>query len=390
MKTLNYTIAILASFSLLSCEKKAPTDSQKTTNADTSSSSIKIGEVGSMTGSEATFGTSTHKGIQLALNKINNAGGINGKKIELITVDNQSKAEETALATSKLITQDKVTAILGEVASSRSLVMAPIAQQNKTPMISPSSTNPKVTEVGDYIFRVCFIDPFQGEVMARFATENLKFKKVAVLKDVKSDYSMGLAQFFTETFKKAGGEIVLEQSYASGDLDFKSQLTALKAKNPEAIFVPGYYTEVGLISRQARELGIKAPLMGGDGWDSPKLTEIGGKNIEGSYYSNHYSPDDKSPRVQDFVKEFKTAYNEVPDGLAAMGFDAMMVLGEALKKVPDLDKAKLKDAIAATKEYPAVTGVISFNAQRNPIKPAVVLKVEGKSFTYMTTIEPKK
>ncbi|RYZ64465.1 MAG: ABC transporter substrate-binding protein, partial [Proteobacteria bacterium] len=251
-----------------------------------------------MTGSEATFGTSTHNGILLALKEINDAGGINGKKIELITVDNQSKSEEAALGTSKLITQNHVIAVLGEVASSRSLVMAPIAQQNGTPMISPSSTNPKVTQVGDYIFRTSFIDPFQGEVMARFASENLKAKKIAILKDVKSDYSMGLSQYFINTLLKSGGEILVEQSYAAGDLDFKSQLTAIRAKNPDAIYVPGYYTEVGLIARQARELGMKMPLLGGDGWDSPKLFEIGGKAIEGSYYSNHYSAEDQNPRVQ--------------------------------------------------------------------------------------------
>jgi branched-chain amino acid transport system substrate-binding protein len=385
--TLVVLSATLAVSSFTSCTKKSTEGSAQ--NAAATASTIKVGEVGSMTGSEATFGTSTHKGIELALKQINAAGGVNGKQIELITVDNQSKADETALATTKLITQDKVTAILGEVASSRSLIMAPIAQQNKVPMISPSSTNPKVTEVGDYIFRVCFIDPFQGEVMARFAIENLKVKKVAILKDVKSDYSMGLSQFFIDTLKKSGGEVVIEQSYSSGDLDFKSQLTAVKAKNPEAIFVPGYYTEVGLISRQARELGIKAPLLGGDGWDSPKLTEIGGKSIEGSYFSNHYSPEDQNPRVVNFVKDFKTAYNEVPDGLAAMGYDAMIVLAEALKKTPDLDGVKLRDAIAATKDHPGVTGTISLNSQRNPVKSSVVLKVEGNQMHYMATIQPK-
>jgi branched-chain amino acid transport system substrate-binding protein len=229
---------------------------------------IKIGEVGSMTGSEATFGISTHEGLQLAIKEQNAKGGIKGKKIELISLDDQGKPEEAAVATTKLITQDKVAAIVGEVASSRSLAMAPIAQKNKIPMVSPSSTNPKVTEVGDYIFRVCFIDPFQGAVMAKFASETLKAKKVAILRDVKSDYSVGLSNFFAEAFKNTGGEIVVDQSYSSGEVDFNSQLTSIRAKKPDAIFVPGYYTEVGLIAKQARKLGIKVPLLGGDGWDS--------------------------------------------------------------------------------------------------------------------------
>ena len=349
---------------------------------------IKIGEVGSMTGSEATFGQSTHNGIKLAVKEINAAGGIQGRKIELITLDNQGKPEEAATAVTRLITQDKVQAILGEVASSRSLAMAPIAQQNKVPMISPSSTNPKVTEVGDHIFRVCFIDPFQGTVMADFAAQALKLKKVAILRDVKNDYSVGLANYFTQAFTKHGGEIVLDQSYSAGDIDFKAQLTAIKAKKPEAIFVPGYYTEVGLIARQARGLGIKAPLMGGDGWDSPKLTEIGGKAVDGSFFSNHYSSEDKSPHVQDFIKRFKAEYNVTPDGLAAMGYDAAMVLFDAMKRTKTLSNKEVRDAIAATKDFQGVTGKITIDPNRNAVKSAVVLKVSGGDFKYETTIRP--
>ncbi|MEK7692285.1 MAG: ABC transporter substrate-binding protein, partial [Bdellovibrionota bacterium] len=222
------TVASL--YSLTACTNKNAGDT----------SVIRVGEVGSMTGNDATFGTSTHKGIELAFSEANKAGGILGKQLKLISLDDQGKPEEAATAVTKLITQDKVVAILGEVASSRSLAMAPIAQQNKIPMLSPSSTNPKVTEQGDYIFRVCFIDPFQGQVMAQFALDTLKVKKAAILRDVKNDYSIGLADYFVETFKKAGGEIVVDSSYSSGDIDFKSQLTAIKAKNPEAIFVPGY------------------------------------------------------------------------------------------------------------------------------------------------------
>lgn len=349
---------------------------------------IKIGEVGSMTGSEATFGKSTHEGIELAIKEQNAKGGVKGKKIELISLDNQGKPEEAAVATTKLITQDKVSAVLGEVASSRSLAMAPIAQQNKIPMISPSSTNPKVTEVGDYIFRVCFIDPFQGSVMAKFAAENLQAKKVAILRDVKSDYSVGLSKFFTEAFKKAGGEIVVDQSYSSGEVDFNSQLTSIRAKKPDAIFVPGYYTEVGLIAKQARKLGIKVPLLGGDGWDSEKLHEIGGKSLNNSYFSNHYSQDDQSPAVQNFIKNYKASYNKIPDGLAAMGYDAALVLFAAMEKTKAAGPAETRDALAKTKDFQAVTGKISIDEKRNASKPAVVLEVKDGKFLYKTTVNP--
>jgi branched-chain amino acid transport system substrate-binding protein len=355
-----------------------------TAHADT----IKIGEVGSMSGSEATFGVSTHQGISLAVKEQNAKGGIKGKKIELITVDNQGKPEEAAVATTKLITQDKVSAILGEVASSRSMAMAPIAQQNKIPMISPSSTNPKVTEIGDYIFRVCFIDPFQGKVMAKFASEELKAKTVAILRDVKSDYSVGLSNFFSEAFVQSGGKIVVEQTYSSGEVDFNSQLTSIRAKKPDAIFIPGYYTEVGLIAKQARKLGIKAPLLGGDGWDSAKLYELGGKSLNNSYFSNHYSPEDKSPAVQNFIASYKAEYKKIPDGLAAMGYDAAKVLFAAMEKTKNVGAAELRDAIAQTKNFPAVTGNITIDPKRNASKSAVVLQVADGKFLYKSTVNP--
>ncbi len=349
---------------------------------------IVIGEVGSMTGSEATFGVSTHRGIELAINEINTAGGVKGKTIKVISLDDQGKPDEAATAVTKLITQNNVFAILGEVASSRSLAMAPIAQQYQIPMITPSSTNPKVTQVGDFIFRVCFIDPFQGTVMAKFALDTLKFKKVAVLRDVKNDYSVGLADFFTETFKKGGGEVVVDQSYSAGDVDFKSQLTAIRGTKPEAIFVPGYYTEVGLIARQAKELGLNVPLMGGDGWDSPKLTEIGGKAIDNSYFSNHYSAEDQSPHIQTFIAAYKKAYGEIPDGLAAMGYDAMKVLADALNRAPEISRKSVREVLAQTKDYQGVTGKITIDGERNAIKSAVVLKVADGKYKYQTTINP--
>lgn len=350
---------------------------------------ILIGEFGSLTGSEATFGTMTNMGIRLAIKQVNAAGGVKGKQLKLITMDNQGKSEEAATSVTKLVTQEKVMAVLGEVASSRSLAAAPIAQQYKVPMISPSSTNPKVTEVGDYIFRVCFIDPFQGTVMAKFAADHLKAKKVAILTDVKSDYSTGLAQYFKQEFTSKGGEIVAEQSYQSGDIDFKGQLTGIKASKPDAIFVPGYYTEVGLIARQARQLGLKQPLMGGDGWDSSKLFEIGKEAINGGYFSNHYTTESDDPTVKTFIEQFKAEYGgQVPDGLAAMGYDAAKVLIDSLNRATELTPKALRDAIAATKDFAGVTGKITLNEQRNAVKAAVVVQVDGTRNRYITTVQP--
>ncbi len=349
---------------------------------------IKIGEYGSLTGSEATFGTSTHNGIMLAIDDFNNQGSLHGKKIKVITVDDQGKPEEAASAVTKLITSDKVVALLGEVASSRSLAGAPIAQRYKIPMVTPSSTNPKVTQVGDYIFRTCFIDPFQGQVMANFATRTLKAKKVAVLRDVKSDYSVGLAEFFTKTFEGNGGKVVADLSYTAGDIDFKAQLTAIRSKNVDAIFVPGYYTEVGLIARQAKELGIKVPLLGGDGWDSERLTEIAGTALDNSFFSNHYTSESKDPRVMEFVEKYKKVYGAIPDGLAAMGYDAALVLIDALKRTQNQTSKEIRDALAETKNFQAVTGVISFNDNRDAEKAAVVLEVKNKQFKFVETVNP--
>ncbi|MBI3018833.1 MAG: ABC transporter substrate-binding protein [Deltaproteobacteria bacterium] len=376
-KLISYTLfAFIFIFSFTHCTKKEDKNI------------IKIGEYGSLTGSEATFGTSTHNGIMLAMDAFNNQGGLNGKKLKVITVDDQGKPEEAASAVTKLITSDKVVALLGEVASSRSLAGAPIAQRYKIPMVTPSSTNPKVTQVGDYIFRTCFIDPFQGQVMANFATRTLKAKKVAVLRDVKSDYSVGLAEFFTKTFEGNGGKVVADLSYTAGDIDFKAQLTAIRSKNVDTIFVPGYYTEVGLIARQAKELGVKVPLLGGDGWDSERLTEIAGTALDNSFFSNHYTSESQDPRVLEFVEKYKKVYGSVPDGLAAMGYDAALVLIDALKRAPNQTPKEIRDALAETKNFQAVTGVISFNNNRDAEKAAVVLEVKNKQFKFVETVNP--
>src|SRR5687767_6340390 len=319
---------------------------------------IPIGEFASLTGSSASFGQSAHKGTALAVEEVNAGGGVLGKKLRLITEDDQSLAGQPATIVRKLISQDKVVAVLGEVASSKSLEAAPICQQSKVPMISPASTNPKVTEVGDYVFRICFIDPFQGTVMAKFALDK-GFKKVAVLTDVKQDYAVGLSEFFVKHLTANGGKVVKDQKYSTGDKDFKAQLTSIKAAKPDAIFVPGYYGEVSLIARQAKQLGIKVPLLGGDGWVGDSLLKVAGTALDGSFFSSHFSAEAKAPETQSFVQKYKAKYGNVPDDMAALGYDSAMILADAIKRAGGTDSAKLRDAIAATKDYKAITGNIT-------------------------------
>jgi branched-chain amino acid transport system substrate-binding protein len=354
------------------------------TNSDT----LLLGVATSLTGGQATFGISTRNGIDLAVKEVNAAGGVKGKKLEMRVYDTQGRPEEAAQAVTRPITQDKVLLILGDVASSNSLAMAEKAQAAGVPMITPSSTNPAVTEKGDYIFRVCFIDPFQGFVMAKFARETLKASKVAVLQDNKRAHSNGLTEVFTRKFTEMGGRVTTTESYSQGDSDYRAQLTAIKRAAPEAIYVPGYYSEVGVIARQSKELGLNVPLLGGDGWDSEKLYELGGSAIQGSYFSNHYSPDNPEPRIQKFVADYKAAYGGVPDALAALAYDAAKVAAAALEKAPDTSGKAVRDAIAQTRNFPGIAGTITLDEKRNAVKPAVVLKVgDGKS-EYMTTVNP--
>ena len=350
---------------------------------------ILVGEFASLTGKEATFGISSHEGTQLAIEQLNAAGGVLGKQITLVTEDNQSKPGESANAVNKLIAKDGAVAILGEVASSRSLEAAPICQKDSVPMISPSSTNPKVTETGDYIFRVCFIDPFQGTVMANFAKKTLNAQKIAVFTDVKSDYSKGLAKFFKEAFTAAGGQIVAELDFNGGDKDFKGQLTSIKGANPEGVFVPGYYTDAALICIQAKEVGLTVPIFGGDGWESEKLTEIGKDAVEGTYFSTHYSPDAGGPKGAAFVAAYKARFSgKLPDAMAALGYDSAMILTDAIKHAGGTEGAKIRDALAGTKDYDAVTGKITINSKRDAEKSAVILQVKGGKFAYVETIAP--
>jgi branched-chain amino acid transport system substrate-binding protein len=372
----------VATLGLVSCSKPG-------SPAGSVAGTIKIGEFASLTGKEAAFGQSSHKGTVLAIEELNAAGGLLGRKLELVSEDNQSKPGESATIVKKLISRDKVVAVLGEVASSRSLEAAPIAQAAHIPMISPSSTNPAVTETGDYIFRVCFIDPFQGVVMAKFAKDTLKISKVAVLTSVSSAYSVGLAKYFTERFAKDGGTVALEQKYSEGDKDFKAQLTAIKAAGVEGIFVPGYYTEAALICKQARDLGLSIPLFGGDGWEAPQLIEIGGTAVEGCYFSTHYSPENQSPAVTTFIQKFKQRWNsEVPDAMAALAYDSASVLADAIKRAGSTEGAKIRDALAATKNFAAVSGNTTLDAQRNANKAAVVVTIKNGAFKFVESVSP--
>jgi branched-chain amino acid transport system substrate-binding protein len=337
---------------------------------------VRIGVFMSLTGSTANFGISSVNGIKMAAGEVNAAGGINGKQVDLLVQDDRSDASEAATIVTKFVTQDQVHGILGEVASSRSIAAAPIAQNARIPMLTPSSTNPEVTKKGDYIFRSCFIDPVQGAAIAQFAARTLNAKRAAIMVDRKNDYSTGLAKNITETFTRLGGTMVATTSYQEGDQDFNAQLTSLKGSNPEVIFVPGYYNDVGLIAKQARDKGISVPLIGGDGWDSVQLYAIGGTALNGSFFSNHYSPYDTDPKVQKFVNDYKSRYGTIPDALAATAYDAAHIMFDAIKRANSLDGKAIRDALAATKDFPGVTGTVTFNENRDAVKPIVMIEIK--------------
>ena len=349
---------------------------------------IKIGELTSLTGPSASFGVCSRNGTALAIDRINEQGGVLGKKLKLIIHDDRSMPGEAATIARKLIFSEKVAAILGEVSSSKSLEAAPVCQENKTPMISPASTNPKVTQVGDYIFRVCFIDPFQGTVMGKFALSR-GFKRLAVLTDEKQDYCKGLAKCFVEYVSKNGGIIVKEQSYSTGDKDFRAQITSLRPSKPDAIFLPGYYTEVSLIARQARQLGLKStPFLGGDGWVGEPLLKVAGNALDGSFYSSHFSTESPDPVIRNFLAAYREKFHAEPDDMAALGYDSAMILADAMKRAGTTEGARVRDAIAATRDFPGVTGKISIDAQRNATKPAVVQTIAAGKYKYVETILP--
>lgn len=390
MKTTQKQTWIVLSFLLLAacgwiggCQ--APGESSETR---ASADEIPVGVYVALTGPTGTFGQATKEGAELAIDEINESGGVLGKKIRLLIEDNLGRPEQAVATVTKLITRNNVVALIGENASSRSLAAAPIAQAHGVPMISPSSTNPEVTEKGDYIFRVSYTDPYQGAAIAEFVRNSLELDRVAILKDMKNDYSIGLADFFRQRFRELGGTIVADQSYAEQDSDFRSQLTSIRGTDAQAIVVPGYYTDVGQIAIQARELGIDLPLVGGDGWDSPKLLEIGGKSLNGSYFANHYFVGEDRPAVREFVEKFQARYGKLPDSVNALSYDAARILAAAIERAGEVDRAKIRDEIAATKDYQGVSGVITLGPDRNPIKPVAILAIRDGEIGLEEWVEP--
>jgi branched-chain amino acid transport system substrate-binding protein len=381
------------------CDQLSPTLSV-TASKDTGKGWIRVGIYGSLTGSESTFGISTEEGVRLAIEErnaackddwetnVDPACGVKGRKIDYFSLDDAGKSQEAGTAVTLLITKYQVHAVIGEVASSLSRAGGGVAQAYRVPMISPSSTNESVTLIGEMISRVCFIDGFQGYVVAKFARDNLHTKRVGILYDQQQAYSKGLALEFEKAYRALGGTITTKQTYTGGDADFSAQLNTLKATSPEAVFVPGYYNDAGNIAVQAKKLGINVPLLGGDGWDSPKLAEIGGAAMEGNYYANHYSAEETRPAIQKFVAKYQSRWGHVPDGLAALGYDAALVLFDAMERAPSLDGPDLAAAINATKNFPAVTGTITLDKNRNPVKSAVMLVMKDGKPRYAATVEP--
>ena len=368
------------------CERKSATGA-----ADAGTGDILVGMYGSLTGDGASFGQSSKDGTELAVDEINNAGGVlGGRKLKLLIEDDQSRPEEASNAVTKLITQDRVVAVLGEVASRRSLAAAPIAQRYQVPMITPASTNERVTEVGYYVFRVCFIDPFQGEVLAKFAHADLKARRAAVLKDIQQDYSVGLTEAITRTFSSLGGEVLAPISYSSGDADFRAVLTQIRSLKPDVIFATGYYPEAAIIVRQARELGMTMPILGGDGWVGDAL-QNGREALKNTFISNHYSGDNPDPVVQNFVRNYRARFGKAPDSIAALAYDAVKVLADALTRAGSAEGPKLRTALS-TADVAGVTGRLRMNDKRNVDKPAVIEEVTyangAVKFVYRTTINP--
>jgi branched-chain amino acid transport system substrate-binding protein len=383
-KTWTLLLAAACALPFAACERRPGT-------ATDSGGDIVIGMYGSLTGDGASFGQSSREGTELAVEEINNGAGVlGGRRFRLLVEDDQSRPEEASNAVTKLITQDRVVAVLGEVASRRSLAAAPIAQRYQVPMITPASTNERVTEVGDYIFRVCFIDPFQGEVLAKFAYNDLKVRKIAILKDIQQDYSVGLTDSVVANFRELGGQVLEPVSYSTGDSDFKAVLTQIRSQTPDALVVTGYYSEAAIITRQARELGLKIPILGGDGWVGDALRN-GREALNNSYISNHYSADNPDPIVQNFVSSYRAKFGREPDAIAALAYDAVKVLADAMNRAGSTEGPKVRDALAAA-DLPGVTGRLKMNEKRNVDKPAVIQEVTFANgevkFVYKTTINP--
>ncbi len=357
------------------------------------SNDIKIGANIELTGGVANYGQQALSGLKLAIKEVNAAGGVLGKQITLVVADNKSEASEATNATTKLITQDKVVAIIGPAVSSNFLAAIQVAQDNKVPALTPTGTNEKITvengKVKPYSFRSCFTDPFQGTVMANFAANSLKVKTAAIYIDSSSDYSKGLAEVFEKVFTQQGGTIVAKEAYLQKDSDFRAGLTKIKASNPEAIFIPGYYEEVGKIAKQARELGINQPLLGTDGWTDNKLVEIAGTDaLNNTYYSNHFSAQDQDPNVAKFVEAYKKEYGKEPNVFAALGYDAGLLMVDAIKRAGSADPQKIRDALEKTQNFQASTGLLSLDANHNPIKTAFILARQNGVEIFKEKINP--
>ena len=353
---------------------------------------IKIGLITPLTGDVKTFGESIKNGFELAISEANAKGGVLGKKIVTIIADDKNDPTEASNAAIKLISQDRVKLMVGSATSKCTIPIADICQSNKVVFISPSATNPKVT-VADgkrktFVFRACFIDPFQGSVMARFAAKTLKKKTAAVLYDVGNDYTKGLAEFFRDAFKKDGGEIKVFESYSKDDVDFSALLTKVAAAKPDVLFLPDYYNKVGLIAKQAREKGIKSVFLGGDGWDSSDLVKIAGKAVDGGFFSNHYSPEDPRPEVRNFIKKYRSKYGTTPDALATLGYDATRILLSGIERAKSDDPIAVSQALAQTKNLQVVSGKISYDKEGNPIKSAAVVEIVNGQQKFKTTVNP--
>jgi branched-chain amino acid transport system substrate-binding protein len=390
LKTAAFCALIIAAAACSKGSKdNGSTGSGTASGSGASGGTIVIGHFASMSGAQATFGISTDNAIKLAIKERNAKGGVKGRKIELVTIDDAGKQTEAATAVTRLINDHHVVAVLGEVASSLSLAGGPIAQKAHIPMISPSTTNPDVTDIGDYVFRVCFLDDFQGWVDAKFAKDNLKATKAAIVFDQSQAYSSGLADYFEKAFKEMGGTIVTKQAYTGGNLEISSQLQSIKGAGAQVVFLPGYYSDAGTIIRKAREAGIAIPFVGGDGWDSEELPKIAGDAINGNFFSNHYAPEEDRPEVKHFVEAYKKEYGKTADGLAALGYDAALVLFDAMERAPSLGGKDLRDAIAATKNFTGVTGTFSIDENRNAMKSAVIVEYKDGKQTMNARIEKK-
>ena len=355
----------------------------------TDSDTIKIGGIFPLSGPVAVYGIEAKNGIELAIEEINAAGGVNGKMLELVGEDDEGSPEKSVNVYKKLVTKDKVEYIIGSLTSGCAAAIAPLAQAQKVLMLAPAATLTSITEAGDYVFRACFIDPFQGTVGGRFAAENLKAKNAAILYDIGNDYSIGLYENFKIAFEKAGGQVVAAESYSTGDKDFNAQLTKIKTANPDVVYLPDYYGTVALIAKQLRAQGITAPMIGADGWDG--IIDNAGDEVLNGFYSNHYAADSTDPRVVNFVKAYEAKFNSTPVSFAALAYDCVFLLKDAMEKSGKADATALKDTLKdISGSY--VTGTLSFDENRNPVKSAVMMEIvkkDGKlTPVYNATINP--